>query len=165
MVSSHLSSGGGRLRHVVLSCDAAGCPVRLEPPTAEQWRSRADARSWARDHAVGWTRGPSREPDYCPGHAGFSAVAAAGLVSPHPTATVRERAGNPLDRDDRAVRLRDRLTDGGRSPGPAPTLTAAQAEVAAGLLGEQAGVYRGEPLGALAQELAMLLDGRSGGHA
>jgi hypothetical protein len=137
----------------------------LEPPAAEQWRSDADARSWARDHAVGWTCDPSRETDYCPGHAGFSAVAAAGLVLPRPTATVRDRARNPLDRDDWAVRLRARLTDGGQSPGPAPTLTAAQAEVAARLLDEQAGVYRGEPLGALAHELAMLLDGRSGGHA
>ena len=41
-------------------------------------------------------------------------------------------------------------------------LTAAQAAVAARLLDELAGVYRGESLGLLAQELSALLDSRFG---
>src|SRR5207248_2672996 len=94
-VSIHLSSGGGTLRRVVLSCDVAGCPVQLEPPAAERWRSDADARSWARDHAVGWTGDPLRQTDYCPEHAEFSVAAAAGVAAPRPTATVRDGAGNP----------------------------------------------------------------------
>ncbi|MDT4985957.1 MAG: hypothetical protein QOI74_51 [Micromonosporaceae bacterium] len=148
------------LRRVVLSCDVAGCPVQLEPPAAERWRSDADARTWARDHAVGWTCNPVRQTDYCPAHADFSAAAAAGTVAPRPTATVRDVAGNPLDRDGYAARLRARLTDGG-STGHA-LLTAAQAAVAARLLNEMAGVYRGESLGALAHELSVILDNQAG---
>jgi len=45
------------------------------------------------------------------------------------------------------------------------TLSVAQAAVAARLLDELAGVYRGEDLGALAHELAVLLDDWSGGAA
>jgi hypothetical protein len=41
-------------------------------------------------------------------------------------------------------------------------LTAGQAAVAARLLDELAGVYRGESLGLLARELSALLDSRSG---
>jgi hypothetical protein len=41
-------------------------------------------------------------------------------------------------------------------------LTAAQAAVAARLLDELAGVYRGESLGKLAHELSALLDSRIG---
>lgn len=41
-------------------------------------------------------------------------------------------------------------------------LTAAQAEVVARLLDELAGVYRGENLGTLARELAILLDSQVG---
>src|SRR6266508_3594526 len=160
-VSIHLSSGGGMLRRVVLSCDVAGCPVQLEPPATERWRSDADAESWARDHAVGWTSDPVRQTDYCPEHAELSTVAAADVVPPRPTATVRDRAGNPLNRDEYAVRLRARLTDGGRSTGHAPMLTTVQAAVVARLLDELAGVYRGESLGTLAHELAVLLDSSS----
>jgi hypothetical protein len=162
VVSIHLSSGGGTLRRVVLSCDVAGCPVQLEPPAIEAWRNDADARSWARDHAVGWTSDPVRQTDYCPEHARFSTAAAADLVPPRPTASVRDRAGNPLNRDEYADRLRGQLADDGRSTGQAPMLTAAEGAVAARLLDELAGVYRGERLGLLAHELSALLDRGSG---
>jgi hypothetical protein len=160
-VSIHVSSGRGTLRRVVLSCDVAGCPVQLEPPAAERWRSDDDARSWARDHAVGWTSDPLRQTDYCPEHAEFSKAAAAGAVAARPTATVRDGAGNPLNRDEYAVRLRAQLTEAGRSTGHA-LLTAPQAAVVARLLDEMAGVYRGESLGVLAHELSMLLDSQVG---
>ena len=160
-MSIHLSIGGRTLRQVVLSCDVAGCPVQLEPPAAEQWRSDADARSWARDHAVGWTCDPLRQTDYCPEHAEFSKAAAAGVVAPRPTATVRDRAGNPLNRDEYAARLRAQLTEAGGSAGHA-LLTAPQAAVVAGLLDEMAGVYRGESLGVLAHELSVLLNNQVG---
>jgi hypothetical protein len=163
-VSIHLSRGG-TLRRVVLSCDVAGCPVQLEPPAIEAWRSDSDARSWARDHAVGWTADPIRQTDYCPEHAQFSTAPVAGLIPPRPTAGVRDHAGNPLNRDEYAERLRERLGDGGRSAGQPTLLTAAQAAVAARLLDELAGVYRDEDLGLLAHELSAVLDGRSGDQA
>lgn len=164
-MSIHLSSGGGALRRVVLSCDVAGCPVQLEPPAAESWRSDLDARSWARDHADGWTCDPARQTDYCPQHAEFSTAPAAGVVPPRPTATVRDRAGNPLNRDEYAASLRARLTEPARLTGYLPTLTAAQAAVAACLLDELAGVYRGEGLGALAHELSVQLGSQLGENA
>jgi hypothetical protein len=86
-VSIHLSRDSGRLRRVVLSCDVAGCPVQLEPPAAEQWRSDLDARSSAREHASGWTSGPDGQTDYCPEHAAFSR-SAAGVAPPRPTAAL-----------------------------------------------------------------------------
>jgi hypothetical protein len=147
-VSIHLSSGGGTARRVVLSCDVAGCPVQLEPPPIEAWRSDADARSWARDHAPGWTTDPIRRTDYCVEHAGFSAAPAAGVVAPRPTATVRDRDGNPLNRDDYAARLRAGFDAG-------QTMV-----VAARLLDELAGVYRDESLGRLAREVSARLDHR-----
>ena len=160
-VSIHLSSERGALRRVVLSCDVAGCPIQLEPPPTESWRSDSDARSWARDHAVGWTSDPIRQTDYCPEHAEFSTVPVAGVVPPRPTATVRDSAGNPLNRDEYALSLRARLAESGRSTEDA-MLTAAQAAVAARLLAELAGVYRGESLGTLAHELSVLLDSQLG---
>jgi hypothetical protein len=160
-VSIHLSSGGTSLRRVVISCDVAGCPVQLEPPAAERWRSDADARAWARDHAVGWTCDLVRQTDYCPQHAEFSTAPAIGEVPPRPTASVRDSAGNPLNRDEYAERLRARLTAGGPSAGHA-LLTAAQGAVVARLLDELAGVYRGESLGTLAHELSVLLDSQLG---
>jgi len=156
-VSIHLSGGRGTLRRIVLSCDVAGCPVQLEPQAAEQWRSDADARSWARDHAVGWTCDPARQTDYCPEHADFR-TAPANDVPPRPTATARDRADNPLDRDAYAAGLRSQLTDGSRSTGHPVMLKAAHAAVVARLLDELAGVYRGEALGTLARELSILLD-------
>src|SRR5256885_8364117 len=159
-MSIHVSGGGAR-RRVVLSCDVAGCPVQLEPPAAEEWRSDADARSWARDHAVGWTCDPRRQTDYCPAHAEFSVVTPGAALAPRPTATVRDGAGNPLNRDEYAARLRTRLVDGTPSTGHA-LLTAGQAVVAARLLDELAGVYRGESLGALVHELSVLLDSQVG---
>jgi len=162
-VSIHLSGRGGTPRRVVLSCDVAGCPVQLEPPAIEAWRNDSDARSWARDHAVGWTADPIRQTDYCPEHALFS-TAAAEVIAPRPTATARDRAGNPLNRDEYAERLRDQL-GGSHSPGPTMSLTTAQARVAARLLDELAGVYRGETLGKLAQEVSALLDDRFGNRA
>jgi hypothetical protein len=157
-VSIHLSTEGGMLRRVVLSCDVAGCAVQVEPPAAERWRSDTDARSWARDHAVGWTSDPLRQTDYCPEHAEFSTAPAADVVAPRATATVRDRAGNPLNRDEYAERLRARLTDRGRPTPHIPMLTAAEAVVAARLLDELAGVYPGESLGTLAHDLSVLLD-------
>src|SRR6187431_2103125 len=95
VVSIHLSRGG-TLRRVVLSCDVAGCPIQLEPPPIEAWRNDTDAQSWARDHAVGWTADPIRRTDYCPEHARFSKAPAAEDAPPRPTATARDRSGNPL---------------------------------------------------------------------
>jgi hypothetical protein len=132
----------------------------LEPPATEAWRNDADARSWARDHAVGWTSDPIRQTDYCPEHAQFSTAPAAGLAPPRPTAAARDRSGNPLHRDEYADRLRERLADGDRFAGQTVMLTAAQAAVVARLLDELAGVYRGESLGTLADELSALLDSR-----
>jgi hypothetical protein len=157
-MSIHLSGGRGTPRRVVLSCDVAGCPVQREPPSIEHWRSDIDAQSWARDHAVGWTSDPSRQTDYCPEHAQFSVASAADVVPPRPTAAARDRAGNPLDRDGYASDLRARLADGQSPTGSVSKLTAAQASVIARLLGELAGIYRGESLGALADELSMQLD-------
>ncbi|WP_127504673.1 hypothetical protein [Actinoplanes solisilvae] len=153
-------SRGGTLRRVVLSCDVAGCPVQSEPPPIEAWRSDADALSWARDHAAGWTSDPVRRTDYCPDHARFSEAPAAGHAPPRPTASVRDSFGNPLDRDEYSERLRGRLGDADGFGVQARTLTAAQAAVAARLLEELAGVYRGESLGALAHELSALIDNR-----
>jgi hypothetical protein len=79
-------------------------------------------------------------------------------VPPRPTATARDRAGNPLDRDQYAADLRSQLTDGSRSTGHPLMLTGAHAAVVAALLDELAGVYRGEALGTLARELSVLLD-------
>jgi hypothetical protein len=163
-MSIHLSGGGSTLRRVVLSCDVAGCPVQLEPPAIEAWRNDADARSWARDHAVGWTSDLIRKTDYCPEHAHHSTAPAAGVIAPRPTASARDRAGNPLNRDEYATVLREHLGSG-QSTEPAMMLTAAQATVAARLLEELAGVYRGEALGQLAQEVSKLLGSRSGDRA
>jgi hypothetical protein len=160
-VSIHLSGGRGTLRRVVLSCDVAGCPVQLEPPPIEAWRSDTDARSWAREHATGWTADPIRQTDYCPEHALFSTAPAAGVIAPRPTATARDRSGNPLNRDEYAEVLRARLADGGRPAGEPALLTAAQAAVVAGLLDELAGVYRGESLAALAREMSDVLGRRN----
>jgi hypothetical protein len=150
-------------RRVVLSCDAAGCPVRLEPPAAEQWRSDDDARSWAREQATGWTRNPGRGTDYCPDHAGWRVRPAVDVVAALPTATVRDRAGDPLNRDDYATQLRARLAGSGPTGGRHRMLTAAEAEVVARLLDELAGVYRAEKLGALAREMSILVAGHPDG--
>src|SRR4029450_68263 len=77
-------------------------------------------------------------PSCCPEHAEFSTAPAADLVPPRPAATVRDRAGNPLNRDEYAEGLRERLADGGRSTGPTVMLTSGQAAVAARLLDELA---------------------------
>jgi len=145
-VSLHLSSARGAARRVVLSCDVAGCPVQIEPPPIESWRNDADARVYAREHAKGWTHDPARQTDYCPTHAASSTAPAAGVVPPRPTTAARDEAGNPLDRDEYARRLRARLSEGG------------EVAVAARLLEELAGIYRGETIGALAQDVAALLD-------
>ena len=142
----------------MLSCDVAGCPVQLEPPAIEAWRDDTDARSWAREHAAGWTADPIRQTDYCPGHAEFSTAPAAG--PPRPTSAARDRSGNPLDRDEYTRGPRERLADSDRSAGRTVMVTAAQAVVAARLLDELAGVYRGENLGTLAHELSAMLDSR-----
>lgn len=160
-MSIHVSKAMGSLRRVVLSCDVAGCPVQLEPVAAELWRSDADARSWAREHAPGWIHDPVGQTDYCPAHAQFSTGLVAGGVPPQPTATARDQSGNPLNRDAYAAQLRARLTDGSRPTEDSQVLTSAEATVVARLLEELAGVYRGESLGALAQDLASRL-GRRG---
>jgi hypothetical protein len=134
----------------------------LQPPAFEAWRNDADARSWARDHAVGWTFDSIRQTDYSPEHAGFSTAPAADLVPPRPTAAARDRAGNPLNRDQYADRLRERVADGSRPTEPTLMLTAAQAAIAARPLDGLAGVYRGESLGLLAREVSALLDSRFG---
>jgi hypothetical protein len=157
-VSIHLSGGGASPRRIVLSCDVAGCPVQVEPSAAERWRSDADAGSWARDHAVGWTYDPIRGTDYCPEHAEFSTPPAPGTVPPRPSATVRDRAGNPLNRDDYVAQLRAQLGESSQPTSSPLVLTRAQADVVARLLDELAGVYRGEDLGTLAGELSQMLD-------
>lgn len=161
-MSIHVSGGGATARRIVLSCDVAGCPVQVEPVAAEKWRRDADAASWARDHAVGWTHDPSRATDYCPEHAEFSTLPVPGAVAPRPTATSRDRAGNPLNRDDHAAQLRGRLSEGSPTTGSSPALTHAQADVIARLLDELAGVYRGEDLGTLAGALSQMIDSQLG---
>jgi hypothetical protein len=153
-VSIHVSGGGSVRRRIVISCDVAGCPTQVEPAAAEPWRSDVDARSWAREHAVGWALGPDGRSDYCPAHA---ASAASGSVAPRPTATARGPAGDPLNRDEYAVLLRDVLAGVQPTPGDPVMLTAAQASVITRLLAELAGVYKGEDLGALAQEVSTLV--------
>jgi hypothetical protein len=138
----------------------AGCPIQVEPPAIEAWRSDADAGSWAREHADGWTSDPIRRTDYCPAHTQFSTAQAAGDNPPRPTAAARDASGDPLDRDAYAERLAKVLADGDRSAGRSLTVRVAEAAVAARLLDELAGVYRGERLAALAHELAALLDSR-----
>ncbi len=153
-VSIHVSGGGSARRKIVISCDVAGCPAQVEPAAAEAWRSDLDARSWAREQATGWTPGSDGRSDYCPAH---STSAASGPVTPRPTSAARGPAGEPLDRDEYAVLLRDVLAEVRPTPGDPVMLRAAQASVTARLLAELAGVYRGEDLGALAQEVAALL--------
>jgi hypothetical protein len=161
-VSIHVSGRGATPRRIVLSCDVTGCPVQVEPVAAEAWRRDADATSWARDHAVGWTHDPRRDTDYCPEHAAFSTPPAAGSVVPRPTATARDQAGNPLNRDDYAAHLRAQLALATPTTGSSPMLTRAQAEAVARLLDELAGVYRGEDLGNLAGVLAQMIDSQLG---
>ncbi|WP_250036586.1 hypothetical protein [Paractinoplanes maris] len=157
-MSIHLSRGAAQ-RRVVISCDVAGCPIQLEPPPIEAWRNDTDAKLWARDHAVGWTADQVRQTDYCPEHARFSSAATADLVPPRPTAAARDVAGNPLNRDEYTEGLRERLGRGDRSAGV--LLTTTQAAVTALLLDELAGVYRGESLGTLAEELSALVRSHS----
>ena len=157
-MSIHVSGPGTTPRRIVLSCDVAGCPVQVEPVAAERWRRDADAASWARDHAVGWTHDPSRGTDYCPEHAAFSTSPAQGAVMPRPTATARDRAGDPLNRDDYAAHLRAQLDEGSLATRSFPLLTYRQADVVARLLDELAGVYRGEELGTLAGALSQMID-------
>jgi hypothetical protein len=154
-VSIDVSGRGSVRRRVVISCDVAGCPVQAEPAAAEAWRSDVDARSWAREQAVGWTPGPDGRSDYCPAH---SERAASGSMTSRPTSTARGPAGEPLDRDEYTVLLRDVLAEVRPTPGDPVMLTAAQALVTARLLAELAGVYRGENLAALAKEVSALLD-------
>jgi hypothetical protein len=134
--------------------------VQVEPPAAERWRSDADAKSWARDRAAGWTHDPVRGTDYCPEHAEFSKPPDRGVVAPRPTATARDRAGNPLNRDDYAAQLRAQLGEDSRVTGSHSVPTGAQANVVARLLDELAGIYRGEDLGELAREMSQMLDAR-----
>jgi len=75
---------------------------------------------------------------------------------------VRDRAGNPVNRDDYVAHLRARLVEGSQETVSPPVLTRAQAHVVARLLDELAGVYRGEDLGALAGELSQVLDSQIG---
>lgn len=134
--------------------------MQVEPPAAERWRSDADAKSWARDRAAGWTHDPVRGTDYCPEHAEFSKPLDHGVIAPRPTATARDRAGNPLNRDDYAAQLRAQLGEDPRGAGSHSVPTDAQANVVARLLDELAGVYRGEDLGELAREMSQMLDSR-----
>jgi hypothetical protein len=156
-VSIHVAGGGATPRRVVVSCDVIGCPVQVEPPAAERWRSDSDAGFWARERAVGWSHDPVRRTDYCPDHVEFSIPPVVGVVPLRPTAAIRDAVGNPLNHDEYAQRLRTLLGESGSSTKPQPALTVAQAEVVARLLDELAGVYRDEELGALARELSQLL--------
>jgi hypothetical protein len=73
---------------------------------------------------------------------------------------VRDRAGNPLERDDYAAQLGAQLGEDSKTKGPPRMLTPAQADVIPHLLDELAGVYRAEDLVALARELSRMLDSR-----
>lgn len=153
-------SGRGATRRLVLSCDVVGCPVQVEPPPAEAWRRDVDADAHARAHADGWTHDPVRGTDYCPEHAASSTPPAEGTVAPRPTATARDEAGDPLNRDDYAATLRVQLDEASPASTLPTVLTRAQASVATRLLDELAGVYRGEALGSLAAEVAQTLRSR-----
>lgn len=154
-------SGRGATRRLVISCDVVGCPVQVEPPPAEAWRRDIDADAHARTHADGWTHDPVRGTDYCPEHAASSTPLAEGIVTPRPSAAARDRAGDPVNRDDYAATLRAQLGEVSPASTPPTVLTRAQARVAALLLDELAGVYRGEALGSLAAEVARTLKGQS----
>ncbi len=75
---------------------------------------------------------------------------------------MRDRAGNPVNRDEYAAQLRVQLAEDSQTFGPPLVLTPAQADVMARLLDELAGVYRGEDLAALASELSQMLNNRPG---
>lgn len=75
---------------------------------------------------------------------------------------MRDRAGNPVNRDDYVAQLRAQLREDSQPTGSPPVLTRAQADIVARLLDELAGVYRGEDLGRLAAEMSRLLDSRLG---
>lgn len=154
----HLSREVGAVRRIVLSCDVPGCPIQIEPPPAERWRSDTDASLWARDHAVGWTHDPGRKTDYCPEHAASSVPPAEGSVAPRPTAAARDVNGNPVNRDIYAEQLRAQLSKEPMDTDVPTLLQPGQALVAARLLDELAGVYRNEEIGRLAAELAAVLD-------
>ena len=75
---------------------------------------------------------------------------------------MRDRAGNPVNRDDYVAQLRAQLGEDSRPTGSSPLLTRAQANVVARLLDELTGVYRDEDLGKLAGELSRMLDSKLG---
>ena len=82
------------------------------------------------------------------------------MVPPRPSATARDRAGNPVNRDDYVAQLRRQLAEGSQAPAAPTMLSRVQAGVVARLLDELAGVYRGEDIGVLAGELSQLIDSR-----
>ena len=77
------------------------------------------------------------------------------------TASVRGVDGRPLSRDDYAAHLQARA-ELGRGEQRRPLLGDEEAQAVAALLDELAGVYRGEDLGRLARELAVILYDRLG---
>jgi hypothetical protein len=81
-----------------------------------------------------------------------------GTVAPRPTAAARNVAGNPVNRDIYAEQLRAQLGKQSLDTDMPTVLEPAQSHVAARLLDELAGVYRGEQIGILAAELAGILD-------
>ena len=77
------------------------------------------------------------------------------------TAGMRDTHDQPLDRDEYAGDLQQRA-DEARGQERLPVLSEGEGLAAAELLDELAAVYRGEPLGQLARELALRLYDRLG---
>ena len=78
-----------------------------------------------------------------------------------PTAAIRDTNGNPIDRDDYAAALWDRVEDT-RGDERRPLLSDGEAAVVADLLDELAGVYGSEEMGRLARSMAVLIHDRRG---
>lgn len=89
---------------------------------------------------------------------------AARFHTGRPTAMIRDKDDQPLDRDAYAEHLESRLQnkDDDDSDVEGPRLNRNEGQVIAGLLDELAGEYRGEPLGTLARSMAVRLYDRMG---
>jgi hypothetical protein len=113
---------------------------------AEAWRRDADAATWARDHAVGWTHDPGRW--------GCGAQA-----DRHRWGSGRQPAEPRRLRCALAGTTPRGIANNGAS---SPVLTHGQAEAIARLLDELAGVYRAGSFGILAGALSQMIDSQLG---
>jgi hypothetical protein len=136
--------------------------------------AQARQRLAAHAGAPGWAQlsNPEREAAVLEAKHYLDAAAAAGIAVaavdpgeiPTPrrrTAMMRDTDGNPLERDEYAAWL-DAEASSASNGERRPLLGDGEAGAVAALLDELSGVYRGEPLGQLARELAVRLYDRLG---